>query len=111
MKNYTTYAIPFITKYAPHKTIYWTLYNDLSGGFFCTVDEVAPLASLLADDECSHVWQYLRLHGLLHEGVKTPKLTDKKVYIKALGKPVITKLEYSENSLVKALLLKLQGLL
>ena len=88
----TTYAIPFITKYAPHKTIYWTLYDDLSGGFFCTGNEVAPLASLLNSEECDHVWQYLGLHGLLHEGVKAPVLADKKVYIKSLGKPVKTKL-------------------
>lgn len=88
----TTYAIPFLTKDAPHKTIYWTLYNDLSGGFFCTVDEVAPLSSLLTDEECSHVWQYLGLHKLLLEGEKAPSLVDKKDYIKALGNPVITKL-------------------
>ena len=88
----TTYAIPFITKYAPHKTIYWTLYDDLSGGFFCTSKEVVPLASLLTPEECDHVWQYLGLHGLLHEDVKAPALADKKVYIKSLGKPVKTKL-------------------
>lgn len=88
----TTYAIPFISKDAPHKTIYWTIYNDLSGGFFCTADKVEPLASLLSNEECDHVWQYLGLHGLLPEGVKAPALADEKAYIKALGKPVITKL-------------------
>lgn len=88
----TTYAIPFITKYSPHITIFWTLYNDLSGGFFCTVDEVSPLASLLTDEECAHVWEYLNLHGLLHEGATGATCKDKKDYIKALGKPVITKL-------------------
>lgn len=86
----TTYAIPFITKYTPHKTIYWTLYNDLSGGFFCTADEVAPLSSLLTDEECTHVWQYLNLHGLLTLGCTVDKSTDKIDYIKALGKPMIT---------------------
>tara|TARA_R100000951_G_scaffold88686_1_gene76763 strand:- start:502 stop:795 length:294 start_codon:yes stop_codon:yes gene_type:complete len=88
----TTYAIPFITKNSPHKTIYWTIYNDLSGGFFCTVDEVVPLASLLTNEECAHVWEYLDLHGLLCEGATVTACKDKKEYIKALGKPVITKL-------------------
>lgn len=88
----TTYAIPFITKYAPHKTIYWTLYDDLSGGFFCTVDEVAPLGSLLNEKECKHVWEYLGLHSLLLEGEWENTPEENKDYIKALGSPVKTKL-------------------
>ncbi len=88
----TTYAIPFITEYSPHKAIYWTLYDDLSGGFFCTTAEVAPLASLLNDEECKHVWQYLNLHGLLTLDCTVDKSIDNIDYIKSLGKPVITKL-------------------
>ncbi len=88
----TTYAIPFIAKYSPHKTIYWNLYKDTSGGFFCTINEVAPLASLLTDEECAHAWQYLNLHGLLTSGSTVDKSTYNIDYIKSLGKPVITKL-------------------
>lgn len=88
----TTYAIPFITKYSPHKAIYWTLYDDRSGGFFCTADEVAPLARLLTDEECKHVWEYLGLHNLLLKGEWETIPENRKDYIKALGKPVITKL-------------------
>ncbi len=92
----TTYAIPFITDFAPHKTIYWTLYNDLSGGFFCTTGEVAPLASLLNADNRDRVWEYLQVHGLLHEGVAVAACKGKNDYIKALGKPVITELNISK---------------
>lgn len=88
----TTYAIPFITKYAPHKTIYWTLYNDRSGGFFCTVGEVAPLNSLVSEEDCKIVWEYLGLYDLLLEGERETIPKSRKDYIKALGAPVITEL-------------------
>lgn len=90
MSNFKTYAIPFISHES--KTLYWSLYNNLGGGFFCTVDEVAPLASLLYLDDCKRVWEYLSLHGLLYEGKKVIADTDKKAYIEALGKPVLTNL-------------------
>lgn len=93
MKTYTTYTIPFITKYSPHKTIYWTLYDDRSGGFFCTADEVAPLANLLTDEECKHVWEYLGLHDLLLKGEWQTIPENRKDYIKALGKPVETNIK------------------
>lgn len=92
MNNFKTYAIPFIYNHNTAKTLYWNLYDDLSGGFFCTVDEVAPLASLLYLDDCKTVWHYLGKHGLLFEGKQV--LIDKiKIgYIKSLGKPVLTNL-------------------
>lgn len=88
----TTYAIPFISNHNISKGLYWNLYDDLSGGYFCTLDEVAPLADLLYLDDCKRVWEYLSLHGLLHEGVKVTFDKDKLDYVKALGKPVITKI-------------------
>ncbi len=88
----TTYEIPFITDFAPHKTIYWTLYNDLSGGFFCTTDEVASLDLLLSEEERKHVWEYLGLHDLLLKGEWETIPEIRKEYINSLGKPVITKL-------------------
>ena len=55
----TTYAIPFVSNQEISKTLYWNLYDDLSGGYFCTADQIAPLADLLYSDDCRRVWEYL----------------------------------------------------
>lgn len=88
----TTYAIPFISNDEISKSLYWNLFEDLSGGYFCTLDKIAPLADLLYLDDCKSVIDYLSLHGLLHEGVKVEYDQNKLEYVKALGKPVETKI-------------------
>ena len=89
----TTYAIPFISNNEISKTLYWNLFDDLSGGYFCTLDEIAPLADLLYLDDSKRVMEYLSFHGLLYEGVKVEHDQSKRDYIKALGKPIETKIK------------------
>ena len=91
MSQFKTYALPFITNQNPSKTLYWSLYDDLSGGFFHTTQEVAPLGSILHLGDCETVWSYLKLHNIIHEGVIMVRDKSKNEYIKALGKPVLTK--------------------
>lgn len=88
------YALPFVSDEEKSRTIYWCLYGDRSGGMFFTTEAVKPLASLLRPDERRSMHEYLTLHKLQIIGSEVKSYREHKLdYIKALGKPVLTKID------------------
>ncbi len=66
--GFKTYKLPFKT--GQGKALYWSLYDDLRGGFFCTLGEVLPLGSALVGAGVTflEVENYLTYHKINLEG-------------------------------------------